>query len=249
MDASQLGQLIDRLEMLSSHRRADILTSERAISISFTQPNAPTRLELRISCEQLDWQLSSMTQICNHFSSSLFLVEVLGIKTTQSPSRQDDVGGEQWLELVRAFGGAKDFRVAGVHSRMTNILRGLHPADGGHTTDTIVLPALRNLRIQKRTPIVGPLWDAAQSFITSRQLSRRPVVMYVSGFLCHICNTNFTLRHELKRHLVEEHTPQKVCPYCGKKKHDHLFPKHLKDKHPEVLNPAPPLPISAVTVQ
>jgi len=232
MDASQFGRLIDRIEMLRSQFRADVLTSERAISISFTQPNAPTRLELRISCEQFDWQLSSMAQICNYFSPFLFRVEVLGIKTAQPPIGQDDVDSEQWLELVRAFSGTKDFRVAGVHA--TDILRALRRANRGHTTDTTVLPALRKLKT--RMPLVGPLWDAAKSFVTSRQLSGRPVGVYVSRFSCHICHTSFPLMQELKRHLLDDHTPQTVCLYCGELKYDHLLRKHLKSKHPQVAH-------------
>ena len=48
MDAPQLGRFIDRIEMLSSHRRADVLTSERAISTSFTQPNVPLNCEYHV---------------------------------------------------------------------------------------------------------------------------------------------------------------------------------------------------------
>ncbi|KAI9443729.1 hypothetical protein BJY52DRAFT_1316846, partial [Lactarius psammicola] len=81
-----------------------------------------------------------MAQICDQFSPFLFRVNNLGINTTQSPSEQDDVGGEQWLELIRAFGGATDFRVA--DELATDILCALDPADEGHTN---VLPALRQL--------------------------------------------------------------------------------------------------------
>jgi len=77
-----------------------------------------------------------MAQVCDQFSPFLFRVKNLGINTTRSSSEQDDVDGEQWLELVRSFGGARDFRVAG--ELTTDILCALGPADGGHTT---VLPA------------------------------------------------------------------------------------------------------------
>jgi hypothetical protein len=67
---SQLGQFIDRIDVQKSHRRADIVFSGRAVSITFTQPGAPARLTLQISCEPLDWQLSSMAQMCDHLSHS-----------------------------------------------------------------------------------------------------------------------------------------------------------------------------------
>ena len=122
IDAAQLGRFISRIEMINSHCRADILTSEHSISISFTQPNAPTRFEVRIPCEQLDWQLSFMTQICNQFAPFLSCVEELLVDTTRPSSGQDDPGSEQWLDLIRTFCKAKDIRVARNFATNSDIL-------------------------------------------------------------------------------------------------------------------------------
>jgi len=73
------------------------------------------------------------------------------------------MGGQQWLEFIGAFSGAKDFRVAG--ELATNILCALRLADGEHTT---ALPSLRNLCVPELRSAHGPLWEAAKSFITSR---------------------------------------------------------------------------------
>ncbi|KAH9000189.1 hypothetical protein EDB92DRAFT_474237 [Lactarius akahatsu] len=91
MDASQLGRFIERIEMQTSLCRADVQTSARAISICLS--NAGARLNLQISCEQLDWQLSSMAQICDHFSPFLSRVENLGIFMAQSSTVQRHVQG------------------------------------------------------------------------------------------------------------------------------------------------------------
>ena len=80
---------------------------------------------------------------------------------------------EQWPELIRAFGSAKEFRVAGVH--VTDIMRALRPAGGVHTTDTTVLPVLHHLHVEEPMPSGGLLQDAVKLFITSRLLSGRPV--------------------------------------------------------------------------
>ena len=79
LNASQLGLFANRTEIQRSPLRADILSSEGTISITITQPMTLTRLGLQISCEQLDWQLSSISQICDQFSSFLICVEDLGI--------------------------------------------------------------------------------------------------------------------------------------------------------------------------
>jgi hypothetical protein len=76
MDASQLGRFIERIEMQTSLSRAEVQTSAHAISITFPTQSTSTPLRLQISCEQLDWQLSSMAQICNQFSPFLFRVKI-----------------------------------------------------------------------------------------------------------------------------------------------------------------------------
>jgi len=233
MDASQLGRFIERIEMQTSLGQADVETSAHAISVSFSNSSTSTPLRLQISCKQLDWQLSSTAQVCNQFSPFLFRVNNLGINTTQSSSGQDDVDGEQWLELIRAFGGARDFRVAG--ELIADILCALGPVDGGHATDSTVLRDLRHLRVENPMAVDEPSWDAAQSYITSRRLSGRPVELQA---LCHICNTSFTQQQELRTHLVDKHAYRIVCSYCGdfecKPVRNRPFREHLKSKHPEV---------------
>jgi hypothetical protein len=128
---SELGPFIDRIEMQKSHQRADIVFSRRAVSISFTHPETQAHLTLQIFCEQLEWQLSSMAQICDNVSPFLSNVQDLGVDTTQRTSGKDDVDGEQWLELIRAFDSAEEFRVTG--ELATDILRALRRPMGSRS--------------------------------------------------------------------------------------------------------------------
>ncbi|KAH9059100.1 hypothetical protein EDB87DRAFT_829177 [Lactarius vividus] len=222
MDALQLGRFIDRIGIQKPNRRAKIRISNRAISICFTQPGAPTRVELRISGEQLDWQLSSMAQICDQFSAFLLRVEDLDIETTKQATGEDVMDGGQWLELVRLFGGAKDFRVAG--ELATAILRALCQADGEHT---VILPVLRDLCVPDLGPAYGPLWEAASSFIASRWPSGSsvhvsppstilPALSRDSGtllgaaprqYFCTFCSSRFAERQSLSQHNEDNHMP------------------------------------------
>ena len=118
----------------------------------------------------------------------------------------------------------------------------------GHPTDITVLPSLResrtkiaqrDLRVQDPMPTVGPLWDAAQSFITSRRLSGHPVKVHAPLiYYCHICDTRFTEQQEFKSHLRSKHS-YRVCSHCGDfgftPEHRDLFTNHLTSKHPEVV--------------
>jgi len=237
---SQLCQFIDQIGTQKSHRRADIVFSGRAVSITFTQPESHARLTLQISCDQLDWQLSSMAQICDHFPPFLSSVQYLGIDTTQQLSGKDDVDGEQWLELIRAFDGAEDFRVAG--ELTTDVLRALRPVDREHTT---VLPAVRNFHIPGLVSIHGPLQEAVQSSTTSRRLSGHPVQVYPLSLspersLCSLCGARFATRQGLNRHIRDMHSPRRVCPLCGvfewSPGRRYLFTRHLKRSHPQVVH-------------
>ncbi|KAH9057853.1 hypothetical protein EDB87DRAFT_1628559 [Lactarius vividus] len=135
--------------MWGSPLLADIVSSVSAISITFSQPGALQRLGLQIPCEQLDWQLSCISQICDHFSAFLSSVEDIGIKTMGPSSVPDDMYDEQWLGLIRAFDCAKNFRVAG--GLAADIFRVLRPANEEHET---VLPSLRDLHVQEPIPVV-----------------------------------------------------------------------------------------------
>ena len=203
LDVSQLGRSFERIGMQTPLSRAVVEISEDAISVTFPDQSTdirPIPLRLRTPCKQLDWQLSSMAQICKPFTAFLFRVKDLQINSTQSHV-VDGIAGEQWLELIRAFGGAKDFHVAGAH--VTDILDALCSAHGGHTAEN-VLPSLQSLRIYEHMSVDMPSWDAAESFLASRQLTGHPVEFY-ANFICHICHTRFIQQEELKRHLVYIH--------------------------------------------
>jgi hypothetical protein len=220
MGASQLGQFIERIEILKSLSQADVQISKLAISIRFSQPRAPTSLGLQILCERLDRQLFSMGQICNNFSPFLFRVKDLRVSSTRASTGQDDIYSRLWLELIGAFGGAEDVCVAG--ELATDMLRALTQVDEEHTA---ILPSLRNLCVPELWLAHGPLWDAAHSFITSWRPPSSSVIHTVpsptifpvlsggegmSGqhqqYFCAFCNISFTERQSLSRHNDDEHT-------------------------------------------
>jgi hypothetical protein len=234
MDASELGRFFERIETQTSLSQADVRTSADAISISLPNSSASTLLRLQISCEQLDWQLSSMAQVCSQLSPFLFRVKNLGIYTTRTSVGQDDVDGEQWLELVHSFRGARDFCVG--DGLTTYILRALGLAERWHTT---VLSALCYLRVENPMAMNEPSWDALRSFITERALSGHPVHVNLPLHLCDVCHASFREKQELKRHLIDKHAYRMMCSYCSDFEltpgRNHQFRGHLKSTHSEVV--------------
>ena len=228
MDASQLGQFVERIKMQTSLSRAKVLISELAISIFFTSPSRHIRLELRIPCKQPDWQLSSIAQICDHLSPFTYRVEDLCIYVIRPSSMQGNMDHEQWLRLIHSFRGVERFYAD--DKTVTNTFCALDLADGGYPT---VLPSLRALHVFEPEAIRGP--TPVQSFTISRQLSGRTLQVYARDISCNICSLNFTEQQELKKHLVVMHAHRLVCPYCSNfefsPRYCDLFQEHLSSKH------------------
>ncbi|KAH9052272.1 hypothetical protein EDB87DRAFT_1835939, partial [Lactarius vividus] len=170
MRTSELCLFIHRIAMQKSHRRAEILSSERAISISFTQPQAPTRLKLQVPCEVLACQLSDMARICKGLSAFLLGVEHLRIGTTQ-PSSGWDHNRTGWLDLIRQLIGAKWVHISGDHS--TNVVYALSL----RMREEIVLPVLHKICIREPEPHCVPLQEAVVSLIHSRSLAGRIIAV------------------------------------------------------------------------
>ena len=230
MSASQLGQFIERIEMQPSLSQVDLLTSTDVISISISEPAAGRRIALQIPCELLDWQLSSMIQICNHFPPFLSRVKNLGI-TALTPTGRDDMDREKWVELIRSFRGAVDFRTAG--ALVADILLTLS-LDVGESN---VLPSLRTLRVPELLSDHEALREAIKLFTSSRRLSGHLVNVYAGNrHACGICDASYARRSGLKRHLADKHLPKNVCPHCksfvrspGRR---YIFLRHLEEHHP-----------------
>jgi hypothetical protein len=241
-DISQLGKFIDRTEIQKSQRRADIQTTERAVHISFTQPGAPTRLALHTSCEQLDWQLFCLTQICNHFSTFLPGVEDLRINATRPPSVQDDMDNDRWLDLICLFGGARTFRVAG--DLAPDIVRALRPAN---RVLGIVLPVLRNLYVQDSAPLHTPSREDMVSLVVWRRLSGCPIsVGYMRlgerpVYQCLNCDVGFTQHQILSGRMSDRLDARIRCHFCHRftcsQGRPHFYQEHLRRRHPDIAPP------------
>ena len=167
---ARLGDFIDRIEMHKSHHHARILTSEHAISISLTQPGAPTCFKLRLFSEQLSEQQRVMFRIIPHFSAFFLNVEELCISATRPSNQKDSLSSDRWPELVDSFSGVKWLHLDGNDS--TNIVCALEDA---YWQGKAVLPALQKLYLPQTGPRHAPLSKAVVAFMTSRWRSGYPI--------------------------------------------------------------------------
>jgi hypothetical protein len=170
LDFSKLGEFIDRIEIHKSHRRADILSSERAISISLTQSGAPTCLTFQLLCEPLALQLSTMSQLSITFSTLLIDVKDLRVNATRQSREGDDLDSERWLECITSFTGVKWFHIAG--NILIDIVRALQQPDKRRKN---VLPSLKTLYLPQPGPRQARLREMVVSFMVLRRLSGHPI--------------------------------------------------------------------------
>ena len=164
-----LNEFINRTETLKLHRQADILFSERAISISLTQ----MCLTFPAPCESpVPQPLLSMTHICTRLSA-LHLIEEIRIKVVPSSlSYTTDCEN-----LGNLFNGLKWFHIAGNSNHFTEIMRPLRS-----------LPALLKLCICELCSRFPPLREAVVSLMVDRRLSGRPLEVEYE----HICIDELT---------------------------------------------------------
>ena len=167
-DLSVLFEFIDRIKMHKLPRRADILSSEHDITISLTQPGVHTCLRLRILCESLTVQLSSMAQICAQFSALLLNVEDLRINVKRL-LRQGGPYNESCLETVNLFRGGRWLRVSRILS--SDVVNSLLPQ---HSTDGRRESVLHTLHVLQPEPCHASLREAIVLLMTPWRLPRRP---------------------------------------------------------------------------
>ena len=178
----QLPRFLFRTEKFKRPYRADVAFYSYTVDIilsSQTRTFDPARLNLRVSCRALDWQLSSLAQVCNSCLSTLPTLERLDIREdrTLPPDWQDDIENTQWLELLQPFATVKNLYLS--EKVVRHVAPALQELAGERVTE--VLPALQALfHDELRNP--GPVQDKVQvafrEYLAARELSGHPVAIH-----------------------------------------------------------------------
>jgi hypothetical protein len=137
-----------------------------------------TGVMLSISCEPLDWQISSLAQVCNTSFPPVPALERLDIDIYYGPDLlpewQDEMEDTQWLELLRPFTSVKDLDLS--EGSVPFIARALQELSGERVTEVLVLPELQNLFFTGPR-LSGPVKETIRKFIAARQLAGCPVTV------------------------------------------------------------------------
>ncbi len=174
----QLPQFIRRVGKFKVFDQAVVLFQYRYVQVRLSPRSEtvdPAILKLKISCKMSEWQLSSLTQLCNWSLPSCSTVERLDIREDQGsrPRWQDDVENAQWLELLHPFTAVKDLYLS--KELVLRVALALQEPIGAIE----VLPMLQNIFLERLYPSRRRrVREAIGSFITARQSSSHPVTVH-----------------------------------------------------------------------
>ena len=174
-DTPHLIQFISHTPKLRVFEEAH-LTFGDDTNINLSSPTSDYRgsLAVKIPCRELDWQVSSLEQICHsclpRFSTleGLYICEAL----YSYPVWQDNIDDTLWLELLNPFSAVKKLYLTEEFARRT--APALGELVGGGTTQ--VLPTLENLFLEGFQPS-GPDQEGIEKFIAARQFTDHPITI------------------------------------------------------------------------
>ncbi len=155
-DTPQLARFIDRTPQLQKHDEARVVFSDSGASISLPRTYDDRRLELGISCRKIDWQLLSLTQVCDScFPHALIsAVEHLHIleRGFSSHHWEDDIESSQWLDFLLPFTAMKNLYLSKEFA--PHIMPALQKLAGDRARE--VLPALQYLHLEVPPTTTSP---------------------------------------------------------------------------------------------
>jgi hypothetical protein len=118
-DLLQLPKFLCHTEMFTVLNQAEVAFEEHFTNVDFSSQTETSLHSLTISCRELDWQLSSISQVCNSVLLALSTMDMdypnldLNISGAYPLLIEDDMKNTQWLELLHPFNNKKDLHLSG----------------------------------------------------------------------------------------------------------------------------------------
>jgi hypothetical protein len=171
-DTAQLVQFINRTPKLKAHNEAHVFFYNLGVHLAL-----PRRFVkgLEILYKVVDWQVSSVAQVCTSTPSQTFTatVERLYIYDNYA-SWEGDIRVEKnhWLELLHPFTSVKSLYLSRVI--VPRITPALQELIGERVAEA--LPALQTLFLEDLN-LSGPVQEAIELFVSGRQFSSHPVAV------------------------------------------------------------------------
>ena len=173
-DTPQIIRFINRSPALETFEKAIVVFEHRAASVdlSSSQASGYGGFNVKIPCRELDWQVSSMEQVCTSCLPPLSTLEDLYIyeHPLSPPVWQDNIEDTLWLELLRPFTAVKNLYLS--EKFASRIIPALQELTVGRATE--VLPTLQNIFLEEIQPS-GTVQAGIQLFAATRQVTSHSI--------------------------------------------------------------------------
>ena len=128
---------------------------------------------MNLSVNQLNWQVSSLKDVCASCLPLLSTLEDLYISEYEySRLRRENVENTLWLGLLHLFASVKNLYLSEqVAKRIVPALQGLV-----RSRTTEVLPTLQNIFLEGLQPS-GPIPEGIGKFVARRQVASHPLAV------------------------------------------------------------------------
>ena len=174
-DTPQFIQFISRSPTMKAFEKARVrfeYGSSRVKLLSQT-PGYGT-LDVTVRCIDLDWQVSSMEQVCTSCLPPLSTLDDLYIYEDlySPPVWQDNIENALWLELLQPFTAVKDLYLSKKFA--SRIMPALQELVEGSMTE--VLPVLQNIFLEE-LQLSETIQAGIQQFVATRQATGQPITV------------------------------------------------------------------------
>ena len=161
---AQLIQFVSRTPAFNALKAARVTFESNTASVNLSP------LEMTILCEDLDWQVSSLEQVCNWCLPPFLMLEDLYI--SKHRYWQGDIENALWLELLRPFATVTSLHLSTEFAPL--VVPSLQELVGGRTTE--VLPVLKKIFLEG-LELSGPVREGIVQFVAARQAIGHPVAL------------------------------------------------------------------------
>ena len=175
-DTPHLTQFISRTPIMQALEKAHVTFDGDAAAVelsSLEYGRLHERLRVKVPCRGLDWQVSSMEQIC---ASSLPPLPTLDLHIDGNPHYlqhwQGNVDNVLWLRLLQPFTSVKNLNLS--EEIVGRIVPALQELVGDRATE--VLPTLENIFLEE-SQRSGPVQEGIQKVIAVRQATNHPIAV------------------------------------------------------------------------
>ena len=175
----QFIQFISRSPISETFENAAVVFSKNGAMVRLSSQTSGYKsghvtLEMSILCIELDWQVSSMEQVCTSCLPPLSMLEDLYIYESPSqPVWKDNIENTLWLELLQPFTSVKNLYLS--EEFALRIVPALRELVGAGTTE--VLPTLQNIFLEELQSS-GTVQEDIQQFVATRQVTGHPIAVF-----------------------------------------------------------------------